>query len=167
MDEENEIDLLAILEDEEKQFQAPVSWKDNRWDQLAMILAANPFARGEQLARETGYSKSTIYNITRSDGFQEKVNRIRQEMNLPVLKDTIASRLEGLMQAGTELLMERVSTGKIDNNDLVKAIDVAATKLGLGQKKESGPVVQNFVAVVPQQASSAQEWQALYGGNSE
>jgi hypothetical protein len=128
-------------------------------DALVDEILRDPTATKADLARRFSRSPSWIYAITSSDAFKARLAARREELIDPHLVASVEEKLEAVAQAALDVLLE---SPNMSVEQAISALREARQGLGMGVRP-TGPVVNNFVAVVPPKATSFEEWASQHG----
>lgn len=125
---------------------------------IEQILLDPSISQGD-LARMFGFSQSWMSICINSDAFQNRLEERKAEFVDPVLRASIAERLDAVAKRSLDKIMERLDseTGYIKTAELVQI-----AKLGVGDKntRVAQPQTQNnlYVVHVPPPAETAEKW---------
>ncbi len=106
-------------------------------------IVANPWVSQNQLAAMFGYTPGWLSTVMGSDAFKAKLAERRGEMVDPALQMTLNERFNGLVEKSLAVLQEKLSQPalSIPNNLALRAAELGAKALGLGQPNHSTVVV--------------------------
>jgi hypothetical protein len=123
------------------------------------ILACPDISQND-LAAEFGYSATWISTIVNSDAFQARLAERKKELIDPVIALAMEERLKGLASRSIEILMKRMEADDAPHSAAVaiKALPIAISGLGMGQKRESGPVANLYIVQAPPPAPDSASW---------
>lgn len=94
-------------------------------------IIAHPGYRLQDLAARYGYSVPWISNIMASDAFKAAYAARREEVMGPMLA-TIQEQFEGVTRLALDRLGERLATPAVENNVILRAVELGAKAMGVG-----------------------------------
>lgn len=132
-------------------------------DAMIDLIIENPAISQNEIAATFGYTPGWVSQVFNSDSFRERLAARKDELVDPVIRASIEEKLKALADTSIQVLLEKLhSTG--NPNVAIRALDVATRSLGYGARPSAAVQVNNYVAVVPPRAASAQEWEQLVQG---
>ncbi len=123
------------------------------------MIIANPSVSQGQLAAHFGYTQGWVSQVINSDAFRERLAARKEEIVDPVLRASVEEKLRALADTSIQVLLEKLHETQ-NMNVAIRALDVSTRALGYGAKPSAAVQVNNYVAVVPPRARSADEWAA-------
>lgn len=120
-----------------------------RYSHLDMIdyLISNPGCSQNELALRYGYTPSWISNIMASDAWKSMFAARRADLVDPVITQTIEERLEAMAARSHERIMEQLDKPDCPANVALKAFELGAKAMGLGQQPPAPPPVVDLSAL--------------------
>lgn len=114
-----------------------------RYSHLDMIdyLIAHPATSQNDLAARYGYSPSWVSNIMASDAWKSMFAKRRGEMIDPVITQTIEERILAMSNLAHERIMEALERPACPANVALKAFELGAKSMGLGNQPPAPPPV--------------------------
>lgn len=108
-----------------------------RYSHIDMIdfIIAHPEVTQNDLAARYGYSASWVSNIMASDAWQAQFAKRRGELVDPGLAHTVDERMRALVLRSQERLMEKLNQAVVSDNTILKALELGAKSIGMGQEK--------------------------------
>lgn len=97
------------------------------------FLLANPMCSVGDLAARYGYTIGWVSNIMQSDAWKAAYAARREEMLDPTLALTIEERMRGMVSLSLNRLQEKLEAPVVSDNVVLKALELGAKSLGLGQ----------------------------------
>lgn len=125
-------------------------------DAMIDVLVARPMATQREIARHFGYTESWVSQVFASDSFKKRFAERRDALVDPMITKSLEHLFEGVGRLSLSIVQEKLETTR-DAEYALKALEVTRKGLGLGNK-DTRPLVQNFVAVVPQKAATYEDW---------
>lgn len=126
-------------------------------DTIIDLILVNPSISQNELAKQCGYSVTWMSIIVNSDSFKERLAERKAELVDPILRATIAEKVDGAANRALDRLIERLDSpvhGSIKTQDLV-----SIAKLSVGPKAAPPPPAPNlYVVALPVPAADSQSW---------
>lgn len=130
-------------------------------DALIDAIIATPGVTQRQLAAIFGYTEGWISQVMSSDVFKERLAARRGELIDPTLVATIEEKLDALARKSLDVVTKRLMES--ENLDAaLKALPISLTALGYGARDKGVTINQQFVALMPEKAKSAEDWSSSY-----
>lgn len=130
-------------------------------DALIDAIIATPGVTQRQLAALFGYTEGWISQVMSSDVFKERLAARRGELIDPTLVATIEEKLDALARKSLDVVTKRLMES--ENLDAaLKALPISLTALGYGARDKGVTINQQFVALMPEKAKSAEDWGQQY-----
>jgi len=134
-------------------------------DAMIDLIIADPSISQGQIAAHFGYTQGWVSQVFNSDAFKERLAARKEEIIDPVLRLSIEERLRALADTSIKVLLEKLHETP-NANVAIRALDVATRALGYGARPNATQI-NNYVAVVPSRAQSAEEWERTVRTTSE
>lgn len=130
----------------------------NAHDAMIDWIIANPTAKNSELAEFFGYTPAYTSRLTCSDIFQARLTERKAEVVNPILTASIEDRMNGLLALSIDVIESELERSR--NPGLaMKSMETLARAGKYGAKPlVNVNNVQNYIAVVPQKAQTAEEW---------
>ena len=125
-------------------------------DAMIDVLIARPMATQREISRHFGYTESWISQVMASDSFKKRFAERRDALVDPMIAKSLENLFEGVGLLSLSIVSEKLEATR-DAELAVKVLPIAAKALGMGVK-DNQPLIQNFVAVLPQKSGSYDEW---------
>lgn len=135
-------------------------------DAMIDLIIANPSISQNEIAAHFGYTPTWVSIIFNSDAFLERLAERKAELVDPAIVATIEEKVRAVAGRSLELLLEKLHSPNVSEKFILGAVELSTRALGYGARN-SAPVVNNYVAVVPQPAKSVEEWTAKYAPHGE
>lgn len=105
------------------------------------FIIMNPAIAQKDLALRYGYTQAWISNIMASDAWKSMFAKRRGELVDPVITQTIEERMEAMAIRSHERVMEQLEKPDCTAGVALKALELGARSLGLGQLPPAAPPV--------------------------
>lgn len=134
-------ELLAQAPDEAKR-PTMGNIKKLRYTHEAMVdlIIQHPEISQNHLAALFGYTPSWVSNVMASDAFQEQLAKRRTEICDPILRATLEERTRALYLQSLAVLQQKLDSPEVSADVAIKAAELGARSLGLGQAKQAPEV---------------------------
>lgn len=123
-------------------------------------ILANPSITQGRLSEMFGYTQAQTSIIVNSESFKKAMRERKAELVDPLLQTTIEDKLYGLVDTAIDTLMPHLANG--DKNTALRALEIGSRAMGMGVAKPQQVAVNNYVAVVPERAKTADDWAAMF-----
>jgi hypothetical protein len=122
--------------------------QDIRYSHQDMIdyVITNPRASNKQLAARYGYSEGWVSNVMASDAWQSAMAARREEIINPVVKMRTEERFRGMADLSLQRLQEKLEAPNPSDNVVLKAVELGARALGLGNSAPPPPPAADHLA---------------------
>lgn len=150
--------MRASPASEDRITKPPITRIKNVHDAMIDWIIANPTAKNSELAEFFGYSAVYTARLTCSDIFQARLQERKAEVVNPVLTASIEDRINGLLALSLDVVETELERSR--NPSLAMKSMETLVRAGKYGAKPLVNVnnVQNYIAVVPQKAQTAEEW---------
>lgn len=137
-------------------------------DAMIDMIVGNPWISQGELARNFGYTEGWVSQVIASDAFQARLAERKNELVDPHLRATIEERYKGVIVRSLEVLMKKLEkpVDQIDDDLLIKGLDVASRAAGYGARAAQVEVKNNFVVQIPTKAASPEDWARAHAPQS-
>lgn len=129
-------------------------------DAIIDAIIAQPTVTPLALSVQFGYSVEWMRILMRTDAFRERLATRKEEIVDPILSASVEERLSALADLSIQRLLEKLGTNPSDNLAL-KAAEISTKALGYGARTPQ-VAVSNYIAVVPQQSATSEDWERTY-----
>lgn len=133
--------------------------KKVRYTHADMIdcIIAEPWISQGALAARYGYTQSWISSIMASDAWQSALAARKEEVVDPALKLTIEERMRGLVSRSIDVVMKKLDAPVVSDNVALKALELGAKGLGLGNPTPPPPPAADHLAQLANRLIDLQE----------
>lgn len=129
-------------------------------DAMVDEIIRSPGISKSELSNLFGFPMKSINRILASDAFRLRVAERKRDIIDPSLVLSVEETLTTLLNEAAEVVSDAMIAG--DRRTAVRVLDTIGRYLGAG-KAQTNVAVNNYVAVVPSKAQSAQAWVEAHG----
>lgn len=128
---------------------------------IDMVIAEPSISQGEIAAR-FGFTQAWVSIIFNSDAFQCRLAERKGELVDPILRATVEDRLRAVANKAAERFLDRLAVNApMSNKDLLEAMKVSTSGLGMGPKQQAPTMQQNlYVLPAPPPTPTTAQWAA-------
>jgi hypothetical protein len=130
------------------------------WHELvADMIICDPNRTQRSIAQELNRSEHWLSIVINCDAFQEYLATRKEEIVDPALRATVEERFRAVANLAAEKFLERLTLNAVSNKDLLDAMKVSSTGLGMGPSSKAPSIQQNlYVLPSPQRPTTSTEW---------
>lgn len=141
--------------------QALAPAKMRPWHELVIdMIIANPTLKQGEIAKAVGRSQAWLSIVMNGDMFKARLAERKEEIVDPALRATVDDRFRAVANGASEEFLRRLelAPNSIRTKDLVDAMSVTSSGLGMGPSSQPTFQQNLYVVQAPPQAASTEAW---------
>lgn len=141
--------------------QALAPAKMRPWHELVIdMIIANPTLKQGEIAKMVGRSQTWLSIVMNGDMFKARLAERKEEIVDPALRATVDDRFRAVANGASEEFLRRLelAPNSIRTKDLVDAMAVTSSGLGMGPSNQPTFQQNLYVVQAPPKAVSTEAW---------